>query len=157
MQFLIEDEAFLTIGAAARQLGVAVQTLRLYENSGLILPARTSSGRRLYSMKDMERLRCIRDLITKERLNINGIRKMLSLIPCWEYRGGIDEDCLECQAYHEAIGPCWNVRDVGKKCRNVDCRSCSAYHVYMSCKNIKNILINSRSTDQSKIKPNIND
>ncbi|UCF65540.1 MAG: MerR family transcriptional regulator [bacterium] len=88
MQFLIKDEAFLTIGAAARQLGVAVQILRLYENSGLILPARTHSGRRLYSMKDMERLCCIRDLITKERLNINGIRKMLSLIPCWEYRGG---------------------------------------------------------------------
>jgi len=154
---LIEDEPFLTIGVAARQLGVAVQTLRLYEKSGLILPARTPSGRRLYSMKDMERLRCIRELITKEGLNINGIRKMLSLIPCWEYKGGIDEDCLECQAYREAIGPCWNVRDVGAKCRNVDCRLCGAYHVYMSCKNIKNILFKQRSRDKRKITPNINE
>ena len=109
----VENEPCLTIGMAARELGVAVQTLRMYENAGLILPARSTSGRRLYSMKDLEKLRCIRNLITQEGLNLNGIRKMISLIPCWQYKGGIDEDCLDCQAYRDAIGPCWNVRNVG--------------------------------------------
>jgi len=151
MTVFIDNEPFLTIGAAAQQLGVAVQTVRLYEKSGLILPARTPTGRRLYSLRDMERLRCIRNLITKEGLNISGIRKMLSLIPCWEYKGGLDEDCLGCQAYREAIGPCWSVREVGAKCRQVDCRSCGAYQVHLNCNNIKEILFNHRSKENSKI------
>jgi len=150
----MENEPVLTIGMAARELRVAVQTLRMYEGAGLILPARSSSGRRLYSMKDMEKLRCIRNLITKEGLNINGIRKVLSLIPCWQYKGGIDEDCLNCQAYREAIGPCWNVPNVGKKCRQADCRLCGAYQIYLSCKNIKHILF--KNAPNNKIKYTIN-
>ena len=152
----MENEPVLTIGMAARELRVAVQTLRMYEGAGLILPARSSSGRRLYSMKDMEKLRCIRNLITEEGLNIKGIRKMLSMIPCWQYKGGIDEDCLDCQAYREAIGPCWNVRNVGRKCRQVDCRSCGAYQVYLSCKNIKHILLKNGPVTNKRIKSNIN-
>lgn len=147
----MENEPILTIGMAARELRVAVQTLRMYENAGLILPVRSASGRRLYSMKDMEKLRCIRKFITEEGLNLNGIRKMLSMIPCWQYKGGIDEDCLDCQAYREAIGPCWNVRDVGKKCRRADCRSCGAYQIYLSCKNIKQILFNYGPLRNNKI------
>ncbi len=152
----MENEPVLTIGMAARELRVAVQTLRMYEGAGLILPARSSSGRRLYSMKDMEKLRGIRNLITEEGLNIKGIRKMLSMIPCWQYKGGIDEDCLDCQAYREAIGPCWNVRNVGRKCRQVDCRSCGAYQVYLSCKNIKHILLKNGPVKNKRIKSNIN-
>jgi MerR family transcriptional regulator/heat shock protein HspR len=152
----MENDADLTIGIVARELGVAVQTLRMYENAGLILPVRSSSGRRLYSMKDMEKLRCIRNLITEEGLNINGIRKMLSLIPCWQFKGGIDGDCLECQAYREAIGPCWNVREVGKKCLHADCRTCGAYQVYLSCKNIKHILFKNVSENDKGKEPKIN-
>jgi MerR family transcriptional regulator/heat shock protein HspR len=157
MKNFVENEPCLTIGMAAQELRVAVQTLRMYENSGLILPARSTSGRRLYSMKDMEKLRCIRKLITEEGLNISGIRKVLSLIPCWQYKGGIDEDCLDCQAYREAIGPCWNVRNVGKKCRQADCRLCGTYQIYLSCKNIKHILFENGPLKNNNIKANIND
>ena len=57
-------DALLTIGTVARKLGVSVQTLRLYEQEGLILPAKTNGGRRMYSLHDLGRLHCIREMIT---------------------------------------------------------------------------------------------
>ena len=72
----------LTIGIVAEKLNVAVQTVRLYEQEGLILPHKTDSGRRMYSMHDLERLRCIRKMITEHGLNLNGIKRIMSMIPC---------------------------------------------------------------------------
>jgi len=151
MKNLMDNEPFLSIGMAARELRVAVQTLRMYENAGLVLPARSASGRRLYSLKDVEKLRCIRNLITKEGLNINGIKKILSLIPCWQFKGGVDKDCLACRAYRDATGPCWNVSKVGRKCLQADCRSCGAYQVYLTCQNIKHILFKNGPATDHKI------
>ena len=133
-------EAVLTIGAIASQLNLAVQTIRMYEDQGLILPVRTQTGRRMYSLKDLEKLRCIRQAITKEGLNISGIKKLLALIPCWEFKGGLDEDCLNCQAYIQAMGPCWSSRDVGNKCKNTDCRTCEVYQMNFSCNDLKDLL-----------------
>ena len=64
-------------------LKISVHTIRLYEHSGLILIRRNSSGRRIFSEWDIERLRCIRRMIIEDKLNIEGIRKILSMIPCW--------------------------------------------------------------------------
>ncbi|HEX4872973.1 MAG TPA: heavy metal-responsive transcriptional regulator [Nevskiaceae bacterium] len=51
----------LTIGAAARAAGVAIDTLRYYERSGLLDPAqRSGSGYRLYGPAEVARLRFIR-------------------------------------------------------------------------------------------------
>ncbi len=133
-------EAVLTIGTVAQKLGVAVQTVRMYENEGLVLPHKTNSGRRLYSMHDLERLRCIREMIVDHGMNISGIKRMFSLIPCWDYMGGVDDDCLSCPVYSEAIGPCWNVRDVGEKCIRATCRECDVYRLDVSCHTIKNIV-----------------
>jgi MerR family transcriptional regulator/heat shock protein HspR len=134
-------EPILTIGAIASQLRVAVQTIRMYEKQGLILPLRTQTGRRMYSLNDLEKLRCIRRLITEEGLNINGIKKLMAMIPCWDFKGGLDSDCLNCHAYIKVIGPCWSVREVGAKCNNMECRTCEVYQMNISCNNLKDLLV----------------
>ena len=50
-----------TIGEAARKTGLKVPTIRFYEQEGLIKPpARTESGRRVYSDRDLRRLSFVR-------------------------------------------------------------------------------------------------
>ncbi len=133
-------EPIFTIGVIARKLNVAVQTLRMYEQEGLILPYKTPTGRRLYSLHDLDRLHCIRKLITEDGLNINGIKRLLSLIPCWEFKGGLDEDCKSCPAYYEAVAPCWVIQNVGNKCRGQDCRTCPVYRMNLSCAKMKEVI-----------------
>ena len=50
------------ISVAADMVAMQVQNLRVYERRGLITPARTDGGTRLYSPNDIERLTRIRDL-----------------------------------------------------------------------------------------------
>lgn len=55
-----------------------IQNLRVYERRGLVDPARTSGGTRLYSIADIERLIHIRDLLA-DGLNLAGIARVLAL------------------------------------------------------------------------------
>ena len=143
-------EPVLTIGTVARKLNIAVQTIRMYEEEGLILAYKTETGRRMFSMHDLERLRCIRTMITEHGLNLSGIKKMMSLIPCWEFKGGFDEQCQKCPAYYEASGPCWTIKNVGPKCQNVDCRACPVYRIEVSCNKIKEVIFGHKSSENNK-------
>lgn len=67
------------ISVAADLVGMHPQTLRLYENKGLIRPARTPGGTRLYSDADVERLRLIQRLTTEFGLNLAGVEQVLAL------------------------------------------------------------------------------
>ena len=51
------------ISIAAGMVGTGVQNLRAYEKAGLVDPARTAGGTRLYSDDDIERLRQIAALL----------------------------------------------------------------------------------------------
>jgi MerR family transcriptional regulator/heat shock protein HspR len=133
-------DAVLTIGTVASKLKVSVQTIRLYEQEGLILPVKTKGGRRMYSLHDLDRLVCIREMITKHGLNLNGIRQLMSMIPCWEYKGGLDEECQNCPVYYEAKGPCWTRGDVGPKCQEVNCRDCPVYRIELNCNKLKEVV-----------------
>jgi MerR family transcriptional regulator/heat shock protein HspR len=55
-----------------------IQNLRVYERRGLVEPARTAGGTRLYSPDDVARLIRIRDLLA-EGLNLAGIGQVLAL------------------------------------------------------------------------------
>lgn len=147
-------EPIFTIGTVAKRLGIAVQTVRMYEQEGLLLPHKTQTGRRMYSLHDFQRLLCIRKMITEHGINLNGIKKLFALIPCWDYRGGLDEDCKNCPVYYDAIGPCWSVREVGQKCRRQDCRECEVYRLPISCEKIKSIIYGeSHRRKESTLKP----
>ncbi len=67
------------ISVAAELAGMHPQTLRAYEAKGLVTPARTPGGTRLYSDLDVERLRLIQQLTTKLGLNLAGVEHVLRL------------------------------------------------------------------------------
>ena len=66
-----------TISNAANLLDISVHTMRMYEREGLVIPFKKESGQRLYSDNDIERITCIRYSIKEEKLNIQGIKKIL--------------------------------------------------------------------------------
>jgi DNA-binding transcriptional MerR regulator len=66
-----------SIGEVSRAVGVAPQTVRLWEREGLIEPGRTERGYRVYSEADVERLRRIKHQRKTEGLNFAAIRKQL--------------------------------------------------------------------------------
>jgi MerR family transcriptional regulator, heat shock protein HspR len=67
------------ISVAAELAGMHPQTLRIYEQKGLVRPKRTSGNTRLYSESDLERLRVIQKLTTGLGLNLAGVELVLRL------------------------------------------------------------------------------
>jgi len=55
------------------------QTLRMYEQKGLVHPQRTAGNTRLYSDRDVERLRLIQRLTTELGLNLAGVERVLHM------------------------------------------------------------------------------
>jgi DNA-binding transcriptional MerR regulator len=66
------------ISVAADLAGMDPQSLRLYEKRGLLEPARTPGGTRLYSADDVERLHHIADLL-EDGVNLAGIGRVFAL------------------------------------------------------------------------------
>jgi MerR family transcriptional regulator/heat shock protein HspR len=72
------NEGVFAISVAARMASMEIQNLRVYERRGLVDPARTAGGTRLYSADDVERLLRIGELLA-DGLNLAGIRRVLEL------------------------------------------------------------------------------
>ena len=72
-------EPLFVISVAARLLEMHPQTLRKYEREGLIAPSRTSGNLRLYSDRDIERLRQVKYLVDERGLNLAGVQLALDL------------------------------------------------------------------------------
>lgn len=91
------SQAVYSIGAAAQQVGLSARTLRIYEEEGLVRPARRPEGdQRLYSEQDLIWIRCIGELIHGHSLTTVGIRRLLDLIPCWEVKRCPEEVAARC-------------------------------------------------------------
>ena len=67
------------ISVAADLVGMHPQTLRMYEQKGLVQPQRTAGNTRLYSEADLERLRLIQRLTGELGLNLAGVEAVLDL------------------------------------------------------------------------------
>src|SRR3954454_23515559 len=72
------DQGVFAISVAARMASMQIQNLRVYERRGLVDPARTSGGTRLYSEDDVTRLQRIGELLA-DGLNLAGIARVLEL------------------------------------------------------------------------------
>lgn len=72
------DHGVYGISVAAELSGVAVQSLRLYEQHGLLTPSRSDGGTRRYSADDLDRLRRIGTLVDAG-VNLAGIARILDL------------------------------------------------------------------------------
>jgi MerR family transcriptional regulator/heat shock protein HspR len=75
----VADRPRYMISVAADLVGMHPQTLRMYEAKGLVRPARTPGGTRLYSEADLERLRLVQRLTTELGLNLAGVEHVLRL------------------------------------------------------------------------------
>ena len=75
----MDDRPRYMISVAADLVGMHPQTLRIYENKGLVRPKRTSGNTRLYSEADLERLKLIQRLTTELGLNLAGVELVLRL------------------------------------------------------------------------------
>jgi DNA-binding transcriptional MerR regulator len=89
------DRALFAIGLAAQQVGLSARTLRIYEQEGLLRPAR-KGDQRLYSDQDLIWIRCISELIHGHSLTTAAIRRLLDLIPCWEIKHCPEEVAARC-------------------------------------------------------------
>jgi MerR family transcriptional regulator/heat shock protein HspR len=67
------------ISVAADLVGMHPQTLRIYEQKGLVRPKRTPGNTRLYSERDLERLRLIQRLTGDLGLNLAGVETVLRM------------------------------------------------------------------------------
>ncbi len=75
---LDEERGVFMISVAAELAEMHPQTLRMYEARGLIAPQRSPKNTRLYSQRDVERLRRIQEM-TAEGLNLVGVEAVLAL------------------------------------------------------------------------------
>jgi MerR family transcriptional regulator, heat shock protein HspR len=76
---MIDDRPRYMISIAAELVGMHPQTLRQYEEKGLVRPQRTAGNTRLYSEADLERLRLVQRLTTELGLNLAGVEAVLGL------------------------------------------------------------------------------
>jgi MerR family transcriptional regulator, heat shock protein HspR len=67
------------ISVAATLVSAHPRTLRIYEDEGLLCPARTPSNIRLYSENDIRRILWIRHLTRERGVNLAGIRILFEL------------------------------------------------------------------------------
>lgn len=74
-----DNEPLFVISVAARMAGLHAQTLRRYERAGLLAPRRSRGNVRLYSARDIERVRRIRSLMDDLGINLAGVEVVLRL------------------------------------------------------------------------------
>ena len=72
------DKPLYMISVAADLTGMHPQTLRVYEQKGLVTPGRSRGNTRLYSQADIERLNLINKL-TDEGINLAGVVRILDM------------------------------------------------------------------------------
>jgi len=136
-------EPIYPIGVVAKMLDVSVDTIRTYEKEGLILTYKMDSGHRRFSENDIEKIRCIRRMLKEKGLNIAGIKRLCSMIPCW----GINENCKiseyeDCPAATNVELPCWALDEHSRPCSGNDCYYCKVYETHFDCRNIKELVHN---------------
>ena len=76
---MADDRPRYMISVAADLVGMHPQTLRMYEQKGLVNPQRTAGNTRLYSDADVERLRLIQRLTGEIGLNLAGVERVLEM------------------------------------------------------------------------------
>lgn len=74
-----DDEPCYIISVAARMVELHPQTLRYYERLGLVQPTRSEGNRRLYSPRDVERLRRIARLTDELGVNLAAVEVILNM------------------------------------------------------------------------------
>jgi len=75
-----DREPRYVISIAARMVGVQTHTLRYYERVGIIEPSRSRGNIRLYSERDIARLRRVKTLMEDMGVNLAGVELIIKLM-----------------------------------------------------------------------------
>ncbi len=135
------DDPVISIGILAQKVGLSVSAVRKYESEGLIVAHRTPSGHRLFSHEDISRVNNIHHMIQDLGLNLEGIRRMQALLPCWDLRPCNQETRDPCPAYNDNTRPCWMIKGLDCAPQGNECRQCEVYRFGSLCtQDIKNLL-----------------
>ena len=135
------DDPVISIGVLARKVGLSVSAVRKYENEGLVIAHRTTSGHRLFSHEDIDRVRNIQHMLQDLGLNVAGIRRMQALLPCWDLLPCDPETRKNCPAYKDNTQPCWTIRGLDCAPQGNECRRCPVYRFGSLCtEDIKRLL-----------------
>src|SRR6266487_6402282 len=78
-QRIDQERGVFMISVAAELAEMHPQTLRIYEARGLITPKRSPRNTRLYSQRDVERLRRIQEMTSERGLNLAGVETVLEM------------------------------------------------------------------------------
>jgi MerR family transcriptional regulator/heat shock protein HspR len=130
----------LLIGDVAEKLGISPESIRLYDRMGLVVITKTKGNQRLFSQSDMERLECIRTAINEHKISIEGIRRIQSLVPCWEHIKCPVVQREKCPAYHRSDAGCWTYKHKQNNCADRECRNCRVYQLSGDCEKIKSLI-----------------
>lgn len=80
----------LTIQEAAQTTGWSPRMLRYVERTGLVIPARSASGYRLYGPGELQRLRTLKELLAKFELGLSDVAFAARLAEDVELRAVVD-------------------------------------------------------------------
>jgi MerR family transcriptional regulator/heat shock protein HspR len=135
------DDPVMAIGVLAQRVGLSVSAVRKYEREGLLIAHRTETGHRLFSHEDIRRVKNIQLLIQKLGLNIEGIRRMQSLLPCWDLLPCTPETRKDCPGSNDDRRPCWMIKGLPCAPQGNECRQCVVYRFGSLCiQDIKKLL-----------------
>lgn len=129
-----------TLSIASKLSGIPLHSIRQYIDKGLIIPHKKDSRQHLFSEVDILRLKYIRKQLDEQGLNINGIKALMALIPCWMIRSCTTNDRNQCHAYHSVTYPCWEASEKGQECKNMNCRECNVYRILEKNQDLKSLL-----------------
>jgi MerR family transcriptional regulator/heat shock protein HspR len=74
------DEPVFVISVVSRLVQIPVWTLRILDKRGVVCPKKSKGRTRLYSLRDLERLVKIHELMEEKGVNLNGIKMILELM-----------------------------------------------------------------------------
>jgi DNA-binding transcriptional MerR regulator len=120
-------DPIISIGTLADKVGLSVSAIRKYEQEGLLISYRTDSGHRLFCYEDINRIQAIQRMIKELGFNIEGIRRMQALLPCWDLLPCDRKDRDFCSAYRDNSQACWMVKNAPCTFQGNVCRECIVY------------------------------
>jgi MerR family transcriptional regulator/heat shock protein HspR len=127
------NDPVISIGILAQKVGLSVSGVRKYENEGLVIAHRTAAGHRLFSHEDIDRVRYIHHMIQDLGLNIEAIRRMQALLPCWDLLPCSEKTREACPAFRESTRPCWMIKGMTCSPQGNECRRCDIYRFGSLC------------------------
>jgi len=95
----------LTINEAARTTGWSPRMLRYVEQTGLVSPARSASGYRLYGPAELQRLRTLKELLVRFDVGLSDVAFAARMVESPDLRESV-QAWLEAEARRpDDVGP----------------------------------------------------